>query len=119
VNAHTASMAYPDLDAMLFELSEARREMGEAAMKHSTSSGFRVGEPTHAPVPWRVRYGRWADLIARAKALDSGLVLPLEFDGLASARTFNNGRASGFRKQGVRMQLRGTIVYLSKLETKS
>lgn len=114
MNAHTASMSYPDLDAMLFELSEARREMGEAAMKHSTS-GFRVGEPTNAPVPWRVRDGRWTDLVARVKALDSGLVLPLEFDDPASARTFNNGRSSWFRRRGIRMQRRGTTVYLSKL----
>ena len=115
VNAHTASMSYPDLDAMLFELSEARREMGEAAMKDSTSSGFRVGEPTNAPVPWRVRDGRWTDLVARVKALDSGLVLPLEFDDPASAHAFYNGRSSWFRRRGIRIQRRGTTVYLSKL----
>jgi hypothetical protein len=115
VNRHTASMSYPDLDAMMFELREARREMGEAPMKHSTSSGFRVGEPTSAPVPWRVRDGRWTDLIARVRALDSALVLPLEFDDLASARTFSNGRYSWFRRRGIRMQRRGTIAYLSKL----
>ena len=115
MNRHTASMSYPDLDAMMLELREVRREMEETGMKHSASSGFRVGEPTSALLSWRVRDGRWTDLIARVRALDSGLLLPLEFDALASARTFSNGRYSWFRRRGIRMQRRGTVVYLSKL----
>jgi hypothetical protein len=108
-------MSYPDLDAMMLELTEVRREMGEGAMKHSASSGFRVGEPTTSPLSWRVRDGSWTELIARVRTLDSGLLLPLEFDALPSARTFSNGRYSWFRRRGIRMQRRGTIVYLSKL----
>jgi len=78
---------------------------------------FRVGEPTPtARIKRGVINSQWADLIAQVKALDAGLALPLEFDDRKTCAAFNNGRASWFRRHGIRMQRRGTIIYLSKLE---
>lgn len=79
---------------------------------------FKVGEPTHMP---DIGHGgglgsKYASLIERVKGMTNGTALPIEFDDQKSCASFGNGRSSWFRRQGIRMQRRGTVIYLSKLE---
>lgn len=81
-------------------------------------SDFTIGEPTEAPMHFH-HQSKWSGLMEQVHALNNGFALPLEFADLQSATTFANGRATSFRRRGVRMTRRGTTVYLSKIERKS
>ena len=77
---------------------------------------FTIGEPTEMPSDIGRYHSKWSDLLARVLALTNGKAIPLEFSDLHTANTFANGKASTFRRRGVRVQRRGNVVYLSKVQ---
>lgn len=76
---------------------------------------FKMGDPV--AVPPSTPPGKWGEVIAKAQGLANGKAIPLEFENQGQATAFANGRSSYFRTKGLRIQRRGSVAYVSKLDS--
>lgn len=73
---------------------------------------MKIGKPvTESEVPYRSSYG---SIWSAARSLPDDDVLPVKFESLKKARTFQGGNYSTARRHGLRMRLRGSTIYISR-----
>ena len=68
-----------------------------------------------AQVPSRANVTKYSPILEALAQMDDGAVLPVEFETVEAAKTFQAGSSKAVRDKGYGIRTRGNVAYISRI----